>query len=84
MNVRPAWGCAIASLVLIGVVGLHLQRGDFYIHRQHVRILHHVVRIAGRNVDVLPAEAKHRRRARRRVRAEVQADRWRDAMGGLA
>ena len=54
------------------------------VNRQQVRVGDRVLRVAGWNVDVLPAEAQHRRRARGRRVTEVQTDRRLDTLAAAA
>src|SRR5207249_9336478 len=54
------------------------------VNRQQVRVGDNILRVARRNVDVLPAEAQHRRRARGRRVTEVQTDRRLDVLGTTA
>src|SRR6516165_9509850 len=57
------------------IVRVRLHRFDIDIDRQHVRVGNNVLRVAGRNVDVLPAETQHGGRARWRRVTEVETDR---------
>ena len=61
----------LAHDVAGAVVRVRLQRLDLHVHRHDVGVRDHVRRVAGGDVDVLPAEPQHRRRLRRRRVIEV-------------
>src|SRR5207253_8897212 len=61
------------------IVRMRLHRLDVDVNPQHVRVVDDVLRVAGGNVEVLPAEAQLRRRARGRRLAGLQTDRRLDA-----
>ena len=72
---RPVRQTRLAADVARAVVRVRLHRLHLDVDRQHIRIGHDIVALAGRNVDVLMAEPQHRRNPRGRLVAEVQPDR---------